>query len=93
MAVAKEAEEAAAAKIDEYDPENERIPQTPKKGWTTIILAKLMNQTRTNVLIWCLFIQAIGIGESLGELPAAIKDLAVRWTFIFICLEGFYLIK
>ena len=29
----------------------------------------------------------VGIGESLGELPAAIKDLAVRWTFIFICLE------
>ena len=32
MTAAKEAEEAAAAKTYECDPDNEQIPQTSKKG-------------------------------------------------------------
>ena len=30
---------------------------------------------------------AISVGQSLRELPLAIKELATRWTFLFICLE------
>ena len=29
----------------------------------------------------------MSVGQSLKELPRAIKDLATRWTFLFICLE------
>lgn len=31
--------------------------------------------------------EAVSVGQSLKELPTAIKDLATRWTFLFICLE------
>lgn len=30
---------------------------------------------------------SISVGQSLRELPTAIKELATRWTFLFICLE------
>ncbi len=31
--------------------------------------------------------ESVSVSQSLKELPTAIKDLATRWTFLFICLE------